>query len=89
MAGIPRIEAYLGELKNVPDMIDKVVPSVFADLGTAVSLFAALASGSHTLNEISTCATYLCKRYSPSNGAYLGFERARLSEDVIYSSPTD
>ena len=39
MAGISRIEAYLGEFKNVPDMIDKVVPSVFADLGTVVSPF--------------------------------------------------
>jgi hypothetical protein len=70
-------------------MIDKVVPSIFADLGTAVSLFAALASGSHTLNEISICTTWLCKRHSSGNGAYPGFEKARLSEDVIYSSPTD
>jgi hypothetical protein len=51
MAGISRIEAYLGEFKNVPDMIDKVVPSVFADLGTVVSLFAALTSSSHTKRD--------------------------------------
>jgi hypothetical protein len=52
MAGISRIEAYLGEFKNVPDMIDKVVPSVFADLGTVVSLFAALTSSSHTKRDL-------------------------------------
>ena len=49
--GISRIKAYLGEFKNVPDMIGKVVPSIFADLGTVVSLFAALTSGSHTKRD--------------------------------------
>jgi hypothetical protein len=57
MAGISGIEAYLGEFKNVLDMIDKVVPSVFADLRTVVKPFAALTPGSHTLNEINTYAT--------------------------------
>ena len=54
-------------------MIDKVVPSVFADLGMVVSLFVALISGSHILNEINTYAACLCKRHSSGNGAYLGF----------------
>jgi hypothetical protein len=89
MARISRIDAYLGEFKNVLDMVGKVVLSVFADLGTIVQPFAALTSSSHTLNEINTYATWLCKRHSPGNGAYLGFERVRLSEDVTYSSPTD